>query len=77
LARAADLARSGVNVVCLLALSDGGAPSYDHDNARAFAALGIPSFACTPDLFPDLMAAAILRRDLGMWASRRDIAVSR
>lgn len=77
LARAAELTRSGVNVVCLLALSDSGAPSYDHENARAFATLGIPAFACTPDLFPELMAAAILRQDLGMWAARRDIVVSR
>jgi Mg-chelatase subunit ChlD len=77
LARAAELARSGVNVVCLLALSDDGAPGYDHHNAQAFAALGIPAFACTPDLFPELMAAAILRQDVGLWASRHEIATAR
>jgi len=32
-------------------------------------------FACTPDLFPDLMAAAIGRHDLGQWASARGIAM--
>ena len=48
----------------LLALSDEGAPAYDHDNAAALAALGVPAFACTPDAFPELMAAAIERRDL-------------
>ena len=32
------------------------------------AALGVPCFACTPDAFPDLLAAAIERRDLGRWA---------
>jgi hypothetical protein len=77
LARAGELARAGVNVVCLLALSDDGAPGYDHQNAKALAALGIPAFACTPDLFPELMAAAILRQDLGLWASRRAITTAR
>ena len=48
----------------LLALSDEGAPAYDHENAAALAALGVPAFACTPDAFPDLMAAAIQRQDL-------------
>jgi Mg-chelatase subunit ChlD len=77
LKRAAALVHSGVNVVCLLALSDRGAPSYDQRHAAAFAALGIPSFACTPDLFPDLMAAAIHRRDLTAWAAQHDIAAVR
>ena len=66
---AASLVGSGVTVVVLLALSDDGAPAYDHDHAAAFAALGIPAFACTPDLFPDLMAAAIERRDLQSWTA--------
>jgi hypothetical protein len=39
--------------------------------------MGIPSFACTPDLFPDLMAAAIQKQDLGIWAAKNDIVVSR
>lgn len=77
LKRGAALVQSGVNVVCLLALSDRGAPSYDQRHAGAFAALGIPSFACTPDLFPDLMAAAIHRRDLNAWAAQHDIAAVR
>jgi hypothetical protein len=33
-------------------------------NAADLAELGIPAFACTPDLFPDLMAAAIQRQDI-------------
>jgi hypothetical protein len=28
----------------------------------------LPAFACTPDAFPDLMAAAIERRDLTAFA---------
>lgn len=73
LARARALKESGVNVVCLLALSDDGAPAYDHRHAHAFASFGIPTFACTPDQFPAMMAAAIERRDLGLWAARNDI----
>ena len=57
---------SGVQFVALLALSDEGAPAYDHEHAAALAALGVPAFACTPDLFPELMAAALEKRPLPM-----------
>ncbi|MGN9907898.1 VWA domain-containing protein [Phytohabitans sp. LJ34] len=70
LRRIAALVEAGVQVVVLLALSDEGAPAYDHDNAAALASLGVPAFACTPDAFPDLMAAAIERRDLRAFAER-------
>jgi Mg-chelatase subunit ChlD len=77
LRRAGAMANAGVQVIALLALSDEGAPVYDHDNAAALATLGIPAFACTPDLFPALMAAAIERRDLGVWAGEHDIVTAR
>jgi Mg-chelatase subunit ChlD len=70
LQRAAALVDSGVQMVALLALSDRGAPGYDAHHAEAFSALGIPVFACTPDVFPDLMAAAIERRDLQAWVGQ-------
>jgi len=70
LKRMATLTAAGAQVVVLLALSDEGAPAYDHDNATALADLGIPAFACTPDLFPDLMAAAIQRHDLRTWVAQ-------
>ncbi|MEV6490960.1 VWA domain-containing protein [Actinoplanes sp. NPDC051633] len=70
LRRVAEMTAAGVQVVVLLALSDEGAPAYDHENAAALAALGVPAFACTPDAFPDLMAAAIQRRDLKSFAER-------
>jgi Mg-chelatase subunit ChlD len=70
LRRVAAMKAAGVQVVALLALSDEGAPYYDRDNAAALAALGVPAFACTPDAFPDLMAAAIQRNDLGQWVER-------
>jgi Mg-chelatase subunit ChlD len=75
--RAAALVASGVRMVCLLALSDAGAPTYDGGNAARLAALGVPTFACTPDLFPDLMATALQKRDLGAWAAKAGIAVAR
>ena len=58
-------------MIALLALSDDGAPGYDHEVAAALAELGVPAFACTPDSFGDLMAAAIERRDLAEWAHRQ------
>ena len=69
LRRARSLVESGVQVIALLALADSGTPSYDAENATALADLGVPTFACTPDLFPDLMAAAIRREDITSWAS--------
>ena len=62
--------------VALLALSDSGHPSYDADHAAALAGIGVPAFACTPDLFPDLMAAAIERRDLSQWAAGNDLVTT-
>ena len=76
LRRAAALLGAGVQVIVLLALSDDGAPAHDHANAQHLASLGAPVFACTPDLFPDLMAAAIERRDVSQWAARHDVAVT-
>ncbi len=64
LRRVAAMLAAGVQVIVLLALSDEGAPAHDHENAAALAAMGVPAFACTPDAFPDLMAAAIQRQDL-------------
>ncbi|MEU5638922.1 VWA domain-containing protein [Streptomyces milbemycinicus] len=64
LGRVAAMKASGVQFVALLALSDEGAPAYDREHAAALAALGAPAFACTPDLFPDVMAAAIEKRQL-------------
>ena len=61
---------AGVTVVVLLALSDEGAPAYDHENAAALAGLDIPAFACTPDRFPDLLATALDRGDIRSWAER-------
>jgi len=75
--RAAELVAAGVQVVVLLALNDEGAPFYDHNNAQYFSNLGIPVFACTPDKFPDLMAAALSKQDIGMWAAKEDLVIKK
>lgn len=76
LRRANELIESGVQFITLLALSDEGAPSYDHALAAKLAALGVPSFACTPDAFPGLMAAAIRRDDIHAWAATQGMVTS-
>lgn len=75
LRRTAEILSGGTMMVCLLALSDEGAPCYDERLAAQMSALGAPAFACTPDLFPDLMAAAIQRRDIATWAAAKEIVV--
>jgi hypothetical protein len=77
LRRTATLVGSGVTMVCLLALSDDGAPCYDDRLAAQMTALGAPAFACTPDLFPDLMAATIRKQDLGEWSAKNGVVVRR
>ncbi len=64
LKRVAAMKAAGVQFIALLALSDEGAPAYDHAHAAALAALGAPAFACTPDAFPGIMAAAIGKRPI-------------
>ena len=75
--RATELAAAGVQVVVLLALNDDGAPSYDHNNAQFFSDLGIPVFACTPDKFPDLMAAALSKQDITLWMAKEDLTLKK
>lgn len=68
--RIARLQASGLQFICLLALNDEGLGVYDSGNAQQLAQMGIPAFACTPDQFPDLMAAAIQRESLLTWLSK-------
>ena len=65
-----SLVNSGVQLIVLPALNDDGAPSYDKNHAEFLANIGVPTFACTPDKFPDLMAAALSKQDIGMWVSQ-------
>lgn len=45
--------------------------------ASKLSALGVPSFACTPDKFPEMMAAAINRMDMNQWAADNEIVATR
>lgn len=74
LRRVAAMRAAGVQVVVLLALSDEGAPFYDRRNAAALAEMGVPAFACTPDVFPELMAAAIQGEPLTSWVDKHQDA---
>lgn len=64
LARVQQLIKSGVQFISLLALDDQGSPDYDKEMAAEIAKLGSPAFACTPELFPDLVAAAIEKKGI-------------
>ena len=76
LKRMAAIIGSGVQLVTLLALNDEGAPMYDHRIAEELGKMGSPAFACSPDKFPDLMAAAIGKQDIGQWAAANDIVTT-
>ena len=66
---------SGVKVIILLALCDEGKPFYDVKNATAFSSLGVPTFACTPDRFPDLIAYALASKEPYLWVRSQRIAL--
>lgn len=75
--RATELVSAGVQLIVLLALNDDGAPAYDHGNAQFLSNLGVPVFACTPDKFPDLMAAALGKQDVAQWAAKEDLVLKK
>jgi hypothetical protein len=64
LARLRQLADSHVKTLVLLALSDQGKPSYDHETAKAISALGIPCFGCTPRLLVRVVERVMKGQDL-------------
>lgn len=74
--RVASLVDDGVTVVVLLALDDQGAPKFNRSLATELSEIGVPSFACTPELFPELMSAAISGYDLKQWAASNNIVTA-
>lgn len=64
LRRLEELKASGVTVITLLAIADGGKPYYDAQTAQRIAAMGIPCFACTPQNLPQLLERALKGQDL-------------
>jgi len=68
--RLGEMVESGVRVLCLLALSDSGIPSYDQGLAKKLASLGISCFGCTPQKLPELVEGALRGNDLEALATR-------
>ncbi len=64
LRRLEDLKQSGVTVICLLAIADGGRPYYDAQMAERVSKIGIPCFACNPQMLPQLLERALKGQDL-------------
>lgn len=75
LRQTAEMIGSGVTMVCLLALNDEGSPCFDEKLAAQMSQLGAPAFACTPDLFPDLMATTLQKGDVAAWAGRNQVVI--
>lgn len=67
LRRIDEMKESGVTVVCLLALADGGKPYYDAQMAQRIAGLGVPCFACNPQMLPELLERALKGHDLAQF----------
>ena len=59
--RVRSLVASGVQVLCLLALGDDGEPVHDRSAAADLRDLGATVMSCTPDEFPEVLAAALAR----------------
>ena len=64
LRRVEELKSSGVNVVVLLAIADGGKPFYDPETARRISSMGIPCFACAPERLPELLERTLKGQSL-------------
>ena len=64
LRRIEEMKASGVTVIVLLAIADGGRPYYDEQTAQRIANMDIPCFACTPDKLPLLLERALKGQDL-------------
>ncbi len=68
LRRLEDMKQSGVTVIVLLAVEDGGYPYYDEQISKKIANMGIPCFACTPEKLPELLERALKKMDLSDFA---------
>ena len=67
--RIEELIAGGLKAVTLLAISDQGKPSYNHDLAKKLTNMGMPCFGCSPDRLPDLLAAVLKGQDLQAFAN--------
>ncbi|QVL31608.1 VWA domain-containing protein [Telmatocola sphagniphila] len=74
--RIEQLIEGGLKAVTLLAISDQGKPSYNHELAKKLTNLGMPCFGCSPDRLPDLLAAVLKGQDLNVFASQAESSQS-
>jgi Mg-chelatase subunit ChlD len=58
-ARMRELVESRARCLCVLALTDSGRPSYDHELARELTAVGVPCVGCTPARLVEIVADLI------------------
>ena len=63
LKRMQKIKASGATAIVLLSLNDEGKPNFNQYLASQLRLMDISCFACTPDIFPELMAASIEKRD--------------
>lgn len=68
--RLKDLVESGVRVICLLALSDSGVPTFNDALAKKISEFGVPCFGCTPNRLPELIEGVLKKQDLKALAAR-------
>jgi hypothetical protein len=65
-----EMVASGVRVICLLALSDSGIPTFDQQVAKKLSEGGVPCFGCTPNKLPELIEGVLKKQDLKALATR-------
>jgi hypothetical protein len=65
-----EMVASGVRVICLLALSDSGIPTFDQQVAKKLSEGGVPCFGCTPNKLPELIEGVLKKQDLKALAAR-------
>jgi hypothetical protein len=68
--RMKDMVESGVRVICLLALSDSGIPTFDENVAKRLSEVGVPCFGCTPNKLPELIEGVLKKHNLKALAAR-------
>ena len=68
--RMKEMVESGVRVICLLALSDSGIPTFDENVAKRLSEAGVPCFGCTPNKLPELIEGVLKKQNLKALAAR-------
>ncbi len=68
--RLKEMVESGVRVICLLALSDSGIPTFDERLAKKISEFGVPCFGCTPNKLPELIEGVLKKQNLKALAAR-------